>query len=77
MVEQDITLTVGNDAQVVLKRIIGKKLDNSMWILRNKKEADITDIHLLKERIAIYQKLLTDLGFEEMPDSINEGEEEK
>ena len=70
--QEDLTLTLGNDAQVVLKRIIGKKLDNSMWILRNKKEKDITDIDLLKERIEIYQKLLTDLGFEEMPDEINE-----
>ena len=75
--QEDLTLTVGNDAQVVLKRLLGKKLDNSMWILKNRKEKDITDIHLLKERIAIYQKLLTDLGFEEMPDEITVGDEEE
>ena len=74
--QEDITLTLNNSAQVVLKRVLGKKLDNSMWILKNRKEEDISDIHLLKERIEIYQKILTELGFEEMPDSINVGDEE-
>ena len=76
MVEQDLTLTLGNDAQVVLKRIIGKKLDNSMWVLKNRKPEEIENIDLLKERIAIYKKLLTDLGFEEMPDSVSEEDAE-
>ena len=72
MAEENLTLTLDSDSQVIIRRIIQKKLDNSMWILKNKKPEDISDIKLLRERITIYQKLLTELGFEEMPDEISE-----
>ena len=70
MPEKELTLKLDSDSQVIIRRIVQKKLDSSMWVLKNEKE--ISDIRLLRERITIYQKLLTQLGFEEMPDEINE-----
>ena len=72
MPEKELTLKLDSDSQVIIRRIVQKKLDSSMWILKNKKPEDISDIKLLRERITIYQKLLTDLGFEKMPDELNE-----
>ena len=74
--EKELTLKLDSDSQVIIRRIVQKKLDNSMWILKNKKPEDISDIRLLRERITIYQKLLTQLGFESMPDEISEEDAE-
>ena len=75
--KEELTITLDNDEQVMIKRAIAKKLDSSKWVLKNRKEEKIHDIDKLKNNVEIYERILAKLGYEKMPDEISDGDEEE
>ena len=63
--KKDLTITLDNDEQIVIHRLVGKKLENCLWVIEKKKASEIENLENLEDKIRIYRKILEKLGWEE------------
>ena len=56
--EKPLTITLDNDEQIVIKRLVGKKLENCEWVKEKKKASEIENLENLEDKIRIYQNIL-------------------
>ncbi len=63
--KEDLKLTLDNDEQIVLFRLVKKKLEACQWILRHKKASEIRDVEDLEDKTAIYAGFIDKLNPDE------------
>ena len=70
---EDLTLTLDNDEQIVVERLIGDKFRSCTYVMDTKKESELERPDKLKDKIRILGSILDKLGVDKSnPDELNE-----